>query len=407
MASIGWIDFSQSHRKKVLSVMDLYKDRGMVDEMGLGTVRDAFSDLIFPGTSTLHTRSKYFVLIPQLIIDLESQNIKSVDFTRTLIREEKKMIYSLMNGSRSHDGIIGQKSREELKRTPSTIYWNGLRRWGILSKYFTGSVNDYGRQLGAKHKKRKYAGYEEYGDDRKDDKDAQTFDELFWWNQIPMPESGWKEKLNIRLTKAEAIFLEQQVLANCQGSLLCFILEHNFNNLDVFHGIHDFINQTNIYENLNNILKVATDFDFIMKGAVIRYNLLVQQKRNGGDVERWELVWKKWNQDRKKEKKKLGTSNAVWAILPHIGNHTKQFVNDWYKETSKNELEIEEITKLVKSRELMLKKPRRSRLENKDKAQKTTNDVGITVHQDLSTRFLDYRWSISKNLLQDIFNSLD
>ena len=90
------------------------------------------------------------------------------------------MIYSLMSGSRSHDGIIGQKSREELKRTPSTIYWNGLRRWGILSKYFTGTLNDYGRQLGAKHKKRKYAGYEEYGDDKKDDKDSMSkLEELF------------------------------------------------------------------------------------------------------------------------------------------------------------------------------------------------------------------------------------
>ena len=406
MANIGWIDFSQSHRKQVLAIMDLYKDQGMVDEMGLGTVRDAFSDRIFPGTSTLHTRAKYFVLIPQMIMDLEKRNVKSAEFSRTLINEEKDMIFSLMKGSKSHTGIIGQSSKRSLKRTPSTLYWNGLRQWGILSKHFVGSVNDYGRQIDLKRFRRKDFGYNQYGDDNKDDINVQSIDENFWWSQIPEPKPGWKEKLNILLTKSEAKFLEQHILTNCQGSLLSFILENSFKNLDKFKRIQDFIDHKNIPEDLNNILKVATDFDLIMKGAVILYNLLVQQSRDEGAVKRWNLIWKKWDQDRKKKIKKIILSDAVWSIFPHIGDHTKQFVNEWFNETNKEDMEINKLTALVKHRELMLKRPRRSRLENKDKAQKTNNPVGITV-KDYSTSYLDYRWGISKKLLHDIIKSLD
>lgn len=59
---IGWIDFSKSDRDKVLGVIQLFAEQTAMDELGIGTVRDAFANIFFPGTSTIQTRAKYFSL---------------------------------------------------------------------------------------------------------------------------------------------------------------------------------------------------------------------------------------------------------------------------------------------------------------------------------------------------------
>ena len=52
---IGWVDFSKTERDKVVSILRLLGTQTALDELGIGTVRDAFSDMFFPGISTLQT----------------------------------------------------------------------------------------------------------------------------------------------------------------------------------------------------------------------------------------------------------------------------------------------------------------------------------------------------------------
>ena len=72
MASLGWIHFSPTHRQHVGSVLDLLRPEGMVDELGLGTMRDALANALFPGISTIQTRAKYFFLIPYILYDYQN-----------------------------------------------------------------------------------------------------------------------------------------------------------------------------------------------------------------------------------------------------------------------------------------------------------------------------------------------
>ena len=60
---LGWIDFSKEDRQKALDVINLLGEQGAVDELGIGTVRDAFANCFFPGTSTVQTRAKYFFIL--------------------------------------------------------------------------------------------------------------------------------------------------------------------------------------------------------------------------------------------------------------------------------------------------------------------------------------------------------
>lgn len=64
---LGWIDFSKGERDKVFSVMHLLEEQGAVDELGIGIIRDAFADYFFPGTSTVQTRAKYFLIVPYIL----------------------------------------------------------------------------------------------------------------------------------------------------------------------------------------------------------------------------------------------------------------------------------------------------------------------------------------------------
>lgn len=72
---IGWIDYGSRDRNKILSILSLLSAPEAVDELGIGVVRDGFADLLFPGTSTIQTRAKYFLLVPYIMMELERENI--------------------------------------------------------------------------------------------------------------------------------------------------------------------------------------------------------------------------------------------------------------------------------------------------------------------------------------------
>ncbi|MDB2497522.1 DUF6361 family protein [Verrucomicrobiales bacterium] len=49
MSSLGWIDFDSEDSAKVQMVLDLLSDKGVIDELGIGVIRDSFADRMFPG----------------------------------------------------------------------------------------------------------------------------------------------------------------------------------------------------------------------------------------------------------------------------------------------------------------------------------------------------------------------
>lgn len=63
-STIGWLDQSEEQQRKMREVIALFAEPGTVDELGIGVVRDAFSDLLFPGLSTVQTRIRYFLFVP-------------------------------------------------------------------------------------------------------------------------------------------------------------------------------------------------------------------------------------------------------------------------------------------------------------------------------------------------------
>ena len=59
---IGFVNFNTEEKKRVAKMMQLLQESEAIEELGIGRVRDHFSNTLFPGTSTLQHHAKYFVL---------------------------------------------------------------------------------------------------------------------------------------------------------------------------------------------------------------------------------------------------------------------------------------------------------------------------------------------------------
>lgn len=132
MGQLGWIDFSPTQRAKTMTVLDLLSESGTVDELGVGIIRDALADLIFPGFSTIQTRAKYFLLIPYIIHDFEKERARGSkpNFSSYLNKQENIIMDDLTEKYPQEKGIIGSRiaelrlkySRIELARRPFSVY---------------------------------------------------------------------------------------------------------------------------------------------------------------------------------------------------------------------------------------------------------------------------------------------
>src|ERR1017187_2196566 len=73
-STFAWLDFSDRDRKRAMDVVDLFREDETRDELGIGVIRDAISDRLFPGTSTIQTRIRYFLFIPWLFRGMNARD---------------------------------------------------------------------------------------------------------------------------------------------------------------------------------------------------------------------------------------------------------------------------------------------------------------------------------------------
>lgn len=118
---LGWIDYSKQDRDKVMSVLHILSEPQAVDELGVGQIRDRFADILFPGTSTVQTRAKYFLIVPYLLMELEKDKNTTPKKIMDKLNEQELSLIPILNKEHS-EGVIGKLSGHKLKRKPSSIY---------------------------------------------------------------------------------------------------------------------------------------------------------------------------------------------------------------------------------------------------------------------------------------------
>ncbi len=387
MLNLGWVDFSKSDRDMVLSVLRQLTEPGAVDELGIGTIRDGFSDILFPGTSTIQTRAKYLFIIPYLCLELERERkLSPREFIEALEKRELDLIDVLaVNGA---EGVIGQRSRQTLRRKPSSVYWNALRTFGLLTEAVSLSEYvslQYARRNTSEQQKASGKRQSRYDEDTTDDSDAGNSGVSIW--RVPIYED-WRDNLTIVLTAEEAVYLREKIttMPGTRDSLLALVLREN--RLD-FPEYKDFTE----LDALQNLMppemwrdyQLARDFSRFIYGARVRYNVIFSEGQN-------ELANENWRQFID-ERPSVNLEEVRARLKPRAD--VMRFLKRFEAELDNEDA----LDKLIIDREKQLKGPARSKLSNKELYKYDGNSINMEP--------LVYRLSNAQRIVRDIFEGVN
>lgn len=409
--SVGWIDFSSEHRDKVRTVIDLLKKQGVVDELGIGVIRDSFADRMFPGVSTIQTRAKYFILTALLIHDYtrqperkkEKQSLEAyLSHWEKWCRIKLAGRYGSEGGVRGIIGIsFGERRDRDVLRPPSSVYWNGLRTFGILRTRL--SLAEFSRDVSGRRSLKFML--EETNHLKGDDPDAEL--ENGPRIRIPEVDPDYWENLSITLTAEEAEFLRQQITARVPESLLGQILldEDATKQLLKLRQTATFADMADLPfvrslkdEELRRTVLHARDFWTILEGAHIRYNWLLQSRFGTADgVAQCDEYWDAWRDESRMFDWSTWDSEFLWRLVEQHGSSvrpaTKKFVNGWIKQARAGAEDLEACNNLVIDQE-RANKTGRARLRPNAKDEHVDGWIGLSE--------LDYRLPQVRTLVEDI-----
>lgn len=108
----------------------MFREQGAVDELGLGRIRDAFSDRLFPGISVLWRRARYLFFVPWIYVLLERGEGGRGSAEDRARRLQRRLARELMGTEGDGSGVIGA-SGADVKQPPDAVLWAGLAAWDI------------------------------------------------------------------------------------------------------------------------------------------------------------------------------------------------------------------------------------------------------------------------------------
>ncbi|QEG27769.1 hypothetical protein GobsT_25330 [Gemmata obscuriglobus] len=374
----------------MLDVIDLFREQETRDELGIGTVRDAFADAFFPGTSTIQTRARYFFFVPWVYRDLEHRRVPS-DKARDRARKgEVATIFALLK-SNDTSGLLGKQAKEALQRLPSSVYWQGLRVWGVC--LFPGSLDQYHRSLDGYYR-------------RADRADAELPAAPNWHAGLPGAPEGFPENITFRLTPGEAQYLRDRVLARVPKSLLAFLVDSDGAEAEVdFPWAHPLSKE--FPPPLQELLAHARNFSEAIHGAAYLYNLMLAEKKPADDlVEKYAKLLNEWHEQLEARGAALRDWDRTqfWQLVvgagARVSPQTRMFIDGWLGLALDGDGKKSTggaARQLVATRERALKRGL-SRLDNQRALELWNGAAG--------TGALDFRWGPTRVILRDIRQGL-
>lgn len=396
--SLTWLDLTARDREKMRRVIDLFSEQGTIDEMGLGTIRDTFSDVLFPGTSSIQTRLRYFLFIPWLYQRLEKARTSTAQVEELARKAELDLIDPLTAGDDT-DGVIGVFARKTLTRLPSEVYWAGLVRWGIFQlpqsrSWYHAHFDDLVRGQGA-------LGHA-------DDPGVVWGKQPTWHVRLPNPPAEFPWQAELALTQEEADFLRGRIEERCADSLLAWLAREGSSALAENFWEEPVVLRAG--DHMQDTVELARRFSLHAEGSPLLYNLLLAERRHaeqGTDAERIEvyrLALAEWAQ--REEAEAPFDPEAVWLFLVRHGGRLvepqRRFVDAWAQRVvdvgPAQIIDDQTARRLVERREVQLK-GNRARLTNKARLLDWSGQVGVGR--------MDFRWSRVRQLLVDLHRGLE
>ncbi len=403
-STLTWLDLTSSDREKLRRVLDLFKEKGTIDEMGLGSLRDMFADSLFPGINAIQTRLRYVLFIPWIYKSLESKRTSTNEDVDAVARKFEIRLIGSLEKSDDSDGNIGVQARDSLIRLPSNIYWTALKRWGI----FEGTDSQIGYH---KNFRRTFTRM----DMREDDSESQHESQSKWHPRIPDRPTSFPKEASFQLSRNESIFLQGRLEEKCKGTLLGWMASNGANDLEHDH-LWDSSAGTEASRDIREVIEHARRFSLHVEGIPILYNLLIAERRIAKEValddverdtQRASEYRENLNEWATQESREEGYDPSVLYSFIQERNQKPsylqlKFLGRWsarIEEIGAQAILDDETTReLIRDRECEVKNGR-ARLSNIERLRDWPGSVGMGR--------MEFRWNTARQLLKDLFVGLE
>lgn len=350
------------------------------------------ADILFPGTTTIQTRARYFLFIPWIYTNLERRQVTSAQIAGRARAAEIALIEPLADDDR--DGVIGIDARARLKRLPSSVYWQGLGSWGL--RLYPGSQDQYHRSLDGFYRSTSQAR-------RNDDGELPDGGQANWDPAMPPAPDGFPEVASLALRPEESEYLRDRIVLRHPGTLLAALTQVPPWQPQGFAWLHPAA--SDIPPQNQRELHHARCFSELLHGVQLLYNLMLSEKTDAAEriddyrlrLLRWQetmvLRWSELEQWARHER------DDFWQLLAgaKVPPPTRCFVDQWLERVlaagPATVADDETARRLVHHREVRLKR-KMARLENPVALSLWGGAAGASQ--------LDMRWGITQRLLGDI-----
>ena len=405
MSTLTWLDSSERERRSVLELVSALNEPGTLDELGIGTIRDTIADKLFPGTSTIQTRARYFLFIPWILQMVEGGSPRGAEDRARRLQMQLRDALVMAHGP-NETGVIGVAAGASLQRWPLDIYWLGMARWGI--RRHPGSISSYFASLG------RPSPWHLLGralDEPVEGRREEAVDSIPGnWAPIPPPPGDFPEVASFTLTADEARFLRERVVLTHPHSYLAHILQTS-EGIDGYSATYpwDHPKAHTAPLSVREWLNDARLFSLVHQGAVLLYNLMLARKLdNEENIEQFSASLATWTGAIVTAGPDLERWNRafMWERLlganPRLRPRTREFADRWYELTSTHNGgsigDSEEVQRLIREREHVLKgaRARLTYAEARDRRSGFPTSVR-----------LEFRWTQVQRITSDIISALE
>jgi hypothetical protein len=391
---VAWLDASSEDQRRMREIVNLFSERESRDELGIGQVRDALSDTLFPGTSTLLTRARYMILIPWCFVAAAKAGGTTAKIA-SRVDENERLLISALRADGDEDGLLGRIAGPALKNLPSSLYWVSLRQFGILTSPNLDARDAIDR------------GTPQPSVDAEGDEG----DLGAWSPTLPDLPTGFPANTGGGFALS-AGWLQERILEGTEGSLLSHLAQHRPDTGSPAPWFDS--SATLAVGDSATALTHARLFSFALHGAALLYNLLLAEryelaKFNAiiAPVDEYRSRLADWHEERQLLGQQLADWDRTdfWRVVsaqnPRIAGASRRFVDEWLNQVISPESDV---AASAASREFIAKRE----ASHKRGQARLTNDKLLASWLGASgAGALTFRWSQVRGVLADLHDGLE